>query len=134
MGFIGALGVGGAALSLTAVLWVGTSGGGGWGKQLTWKWALFISLLTGAAWKSAGDPIGVSGLVGEAVSIGNAIVPGVTVAALGVILLAVIIWKKLTLRGISMLGIFFFFVMSATSGTFGKVSAVITNIVVRLQG
>ncbi|KPI33329.1 hypothetical protein OV450_1417 [Actinobacteria bacterium OV450] len=134
MNFFGALGVGGAALALTVVLWFGTSGGGGWGKQLTWKWALFISLLTGAAWKSAGDPLGVSGLVGESVGIANAIVPGVTVAAIGVILLAVIIWKKLTLRGVSMCGIFFFFVMSATTGTFGKVSAVITNIVIRLQG
>ncbi|MFF4385582.1 hypothetical protein ACFY0G_02130 [Streptomyces sp. NPDC001552] len=127
MGVIPALGTGGAALALTAVLFFGTSSGGK-GKQLPWGWCLFLSLVAGAAFEAAGDPLGFSGLVGSVVGALNGIVPGVTVAALGVIMLSVIIWKKLTLRGISMCGVFFFFVMAATTGTFGKASAVITNI------
>ncbi|WP_327385031.1 hypothetical protein [Streptomyces sp. NBC_01207] len=127
MGILPALGTGGAALALTAVLWFGTSQGGK-GKQLSWGWCLFLALVAGAAFKAAGDPLGFSGLVTSSVEALNGIVPGVTVAALGVIMLAVIIWKKLTLRGISMCGIFFFFVMAATTGTFGKASVVIANI------
>lgn len=133
MGVIPALGTGGTALALTAVLWFGTSQGGKV-KQLPWGWCLLLALVAGAAYKAAGDPIGLSPLVGEAVNLLNGIVPGVTVAALGVIMLAIILWKKLSLRGVSMCGIFFFFVMAATTGTFGKVSSVLANVASRLAG
>ncbi|MFF4388558.1 hypothetical protein ACFY0G_17525 [Streptomyces sp. NPDC001552] len=133
MGILGGLGIGGTAIALTAALWYGTKGGGE-ANKLTFGWCIFLSLLAGAAFKAAGDPLGFSGLVGETVGVGNALVPGVNVPAVGVVILSALAWKKLSLRAASMLSIFLFFVMAATTGTFGKVSAAITNIALRIAG
>ncbi|MFF0395149.1 hypothetical protein ACFYSJ_05085 [Streptomyces sp. NPDC005248] len=131
MDFLPALGAVGLAGALTALLWFGTSGGGKM-KPLGWGACLVLSMIAGAAYNAAGPPFDiVSSLVRDGVGMFTDVFPGYSMAALALTLLVIILYKKLTTRGVSMLGIVFWYVASGAGGGFSIVAA---KIAVIMQG
>lgn len=118
--FLAGLGTVGVAAVLTAVLWLGTNSTGKV-KSLPWGACLILSLIAGAAFKAAGGPFG---FVAEVINDGlnmltQDILPGLTLPAVALIILAILLWKKLSLRGLSMVGIVWFYVVSGAGGSWG---------------
>ncbi|WP_434593362.1 hypothetical protein [Streptomyces sp. A5-4] len=125
---LGTLGPVGLAVVLTVVLIVGTQGDGE-AKALSWGWCLFLSILAGASYAAGGWPFTlVRGLVNDLVEIVNSFIPGLTLPAIGLCMVAIILWKKLSRRGVCMMGIPFWYVASSADGGLGilaeKIAAV----------
>ncbi|MFZ3595090.1 hypothetical protein [Streptomyces sp. BH104] len=115
----GTLGPFGLAAVLTAVLIVGTSGGGKV-KSLSWGWVLILALLAGASYAASGWPFSlVKGVINDLLSIASGVFPGLTLAAIGLIMVAIILWGKLTVRGVAMMAIAFFYIASSADGGLG---------------
>ncbi|MEU6928995.1 hypothetical protein AB0A05_07505 [Streptomyces sp. NPDC046374] len=116
---IGTLGPVGLAAVLTVTLIVGTKGDGQ-AKALSWGWCLVLSVFAGASYAAAGWPFSlVRGFVNDLVQFVNSFIPGLTYPAIGLGMLAIIIWKKLSRRGVVMLGIPFWYVCSSADGGLG---------------
>ncbi|WP_371799081.1 hypothetical protein OG963_14765 [Streptomyces sp. NBC_01707] len=131
MDFLPALGAVGLAGALTALLWFGTSSGGKM-KPLGWGVCLVLSMIAGAAYNAAGPPFDmVSSLVRDGIGMFTSVFPGYTMASLALTLLIIILYKKLTTRGVSMLGIVFWYVASGAGGGFAIVA---TKIAVIMRG
>jgi len=114
--FIGSLGTVGLAVALTALLILGTKGGGQV-KSLPWGACLVISMIAGSCYGAAGPPFSfVRDGVGYMVALSQSAMPGLTMPAIALTILFVILWWKLTLRGISILGIVFWFIASGAGG------------------
>ncbi|MER5688604.1 hypothetical protein [Streptomyces sp. NPDC002205] len=128
MDFLPALGAVGLADALTALLWFGTSAGGKM-KPLSWGACLVLSMIAGAAYNAAGPPFDImSGLVRDGLGMFSSVFPGYSMAGLALTLLIVILYKELTTRGVSMLGIVFWYVASGSGGGFAIVAAKIAVI------
>ncbi|MCX4550556.1 MULTISPECIES: hypothetical protein [unclassified Streptomyces] len=122
MQFLPALGSVGLAGALTALLLLGTSTGGRM-KQLGWGACLVLSMIAGSAYKAAGAPFDlVSSFVHDSIGLFADVFPGYSLAAIGLTLVIVIFYMKLTTRGVSMLGIFFWYVAADAGGSFGVVA------------
>ncbi|WP_432001581.1 hypothetical protein [Streptomyces sioyaensis] len=120
---LGTLGPFGLAFVLTVVLIVGT-GGGGKVKSLSWGWALILSVLAGASYAAADWPFSlVKGVVSDVLALGEGVFPGLTLPAIGLSMIAIILWKKLSLRGVVMMGIPFFYIASSADGGLGILAA-----------
>lgn len=110
------LGIGSVALALTVVLWFGTNGGR---KTLSWGWTLFLSMTAGAAYQAAGPPFSwLSDLVTDGLGMIGEAVPNMTTAGAAVVIVLLVIFKKMSLRGVAMSGIVFFTAASAAGGYF----------------
>ncbi|MEU0181463.1 hypothetical protein ABZ312_09765 [Streptomyces sp. NPDC006207] len=117
--FLGSLGTVGVALALSALLLLGTQPGGRL-KPLPWGACLVLSMVAGSAFKAAGPPFSfVSDLVGDGIGLTQGIMPGLTMPALALTMVIIILWKKLTLRGISIMGIAFWYVAAGAGGAWG---------------
>lgn len=117
---VGTLGPFGLAVVLTVVLVLGTKGGAGKAKPLGWGWTLFLSLLAGASYAAAGWPFSlVRGVINDLLSIADSVFPGLTLPAIGLSMLAIIAWKKLSTRGLVWVGVPFFYVASSADGGLG---------------
>ncbi|MFE4796195.1 hypothetical protein ACFRFL_14025 [Streptomyces sp. NPDC056708] len=129
---LGTLGPVGLAAVLTVVLIVGTKGDGQ-AKALSWGWCLFLSVLTGASYAAGGWPFTlVRGLVNDLIGIVNSFLPGMTLPAIGVCMAAIILWKKLSRRGVSMMGIAFWYVAASADGGLGILAEKMGDIAQRL--
>ncbi|MFC8723711.1 hypothetical protein [Streptomyces bacillaris] len=129
---LGTLGPVGLAAVLTVVLIVGTKGDGQ-AKSLSWGWCLALSLLAGAAYSAAGWPFSlVRGLVKDFVELLNSVLPGITLPAVGLCMAAIIAWKKLSKRGVAMLGIPFWYVAASGDGGLGILAQKIADLAERL--
>jgi hypothetical protein len=123
-----ALGAVGLAGTLTVLLWFGTSTGGKV-KPLGWGACLILSMIAGSAYNAAGPPFNlVSSLVHDLIGMFTDVFPGYTMAALALTLVAVILYKKLTTRQVSMLGVVFWYVASGAGGGIGIVAEKIAAI------
>lgn len=117
--FLGSLGTVGVALALSALLLLATTPGGKLG-QLPWGVCLVLSMVAGSAFKAAGPPFSfVSDLINDATVLAKGVMPGVTMPALALTLLIFILWKKLTLRSLSVMGIAFWYVAAGAGGAWG---------------
>jgi hypothetical protein len=100
----GNLGPVGLALVLTIVLIIGHSGGGKV-KPLGWWPTLFLALLAGSAYRAAGGIFKiVPDFVGSLIGTAKGIIPGVTMPALALSLLAFLLFKKLTTKQVGVTG------------------------------
>ncbi|MFD8774523.1 hypothetical protein [Streptomyces sp. NPDC059916] len=116
---LGTLGPFGLAVVLTIVLFFGTAGGGK-AKPLSWGWALALSLLAGASYAAAAWPFSlVKGVISDLLSLGQGVFPNLTLPAIGLSMVAIVVWKKLSLRGVVMMGIPFFYIASSADGGLG---------------
>ncbi|MEV6565906.1 hypothetical protein [Streptomyces kronopolitis] len=119
---LGTLGPFGLAFLLTIVLVVGTKGGGKV-KPLSWGWALLLSVIAGASYAAAAWPFSlVKGVINDGLSLADGVFPGLTLSAIGLSMAAIIAWKKLSTRGVAMMGIPFFYIASSADGGLGKLA------------
>ncbi|MFB8347969.1 hypothetical protein [Streptomyces niveus] len=115
----GTLGPVGLAVVLTVVLIVGTKGDGQ-AKALSWGSCLILSVLAGASFAAGGWPFTlVRGLVNDLVTLVNSFLPGLSYPAIGLCMAAIIAWKKMSRRGVSMMGIAFWYVAASADGGLG---------------
>lgn len=116
---IGTLGPGGLACVLTVVLFYGTKGEGR-ANALGWGWTLILSVFAGASYAAADWPFSiVRDLVDDGIELLRAFYPKVTYPAIGLCMLAIIAWRKLTRRGVALLGIPFWYVAALADGGLG---------------
>lgn len=109
------LGIGGVAMALTVVIYFGTKGGGK--NSLTWGWTLFLSMTAGCAYKAAGAPFSwISDLVNDVLGMVGTAVPTMTTAGMAVVVLMLVLFKKMSLRGVAMSGIVFFTAAAGADG------------------
>ncbi|MFJ3545432.1 MULTISPECIES: hypothetical protein [Streptomyces] len=128
----GTLGPVGLAVVLTIVLIFGSKGEGE-AKSLSWGWCLVLSLLAGASYAAAGWPFSlVRGLVKDVVELVNGAIPGVTLPAIGLSMLAIIAWKKLSKRGVCLWAIPWWYIAAASDGGLGVFASKIADVVARL--
>jgi hypothetical protein len=131
MSFLQGVGVFGFAAILAVILWFGTKDNEG-GKlgPLSWGWIVGLSLLAGASFQAAGGfPFNLlTALLNDALGIIGVAIPELTLPALGLILIAVLAFRKNTRRGIAMLCIFLMFVGSKSGGPLEEVATRITTI------
>ena len=59
------------------------------------------------------------GLVNDGVTMLNSIIPGLTYPAIGLCMLALIAWKKLSRRGVCLIGIPFWYIAASSDGGLG---------------
>lgn len=129
---LGTLGPVGLAAVLTVVLIVGTKGDGQ-AKALSWGWCLVLSVLAGASYAAGGWPFTlVRGLVNDFVELLNGVIPGLTLPAIALCMAAIIAWKKLSRRGVVMMGIPFWYVAASSDGGLGILAEKIADVAQKL--
>lgn len=129
---LGSIGTVGLAVALTALLILGTKGGGKL-KAIGWWPTLILAMLAGSAYYAAGTPFTiVSDLVNALTGLAQGITPGITVAGLALLLVIVILWAKLSTRQVALFGIVFWYVASGAGGIWGTVAKSIAGIAQRL--
>ncbi|PSK43951.1 hypothetical protein B0E38_07756 [Streptomyces sp. 111WW2] len=113
------LGIGGVGAALAVILWFGTTSGGK--LSLSWGWTLFLSMTAGCAFRAAGAPFSwISDLVNDVLGMFGSAVPTMTTAGMAVVILVLVLFRKMTLRGLAMSGIVFFTAAAgAEGGPFG---------------
>jgi hypothetical protein len=135
MSFLQGVGVFGFAALLAVILWFGTKDGGG-GKvgPLGWGWIVGLSLLAGASFQAAGGfPFNLlTSLLNDVLGLIGVAIPELTLPALGLILIAILAFRKNTRRGVAMLAIFLMFVASDAGGPLETVATRITTIATKL--
>lgn len=126
---LGTLGPVGFALVLAIVLWVGTKGGGGKAKSLTYGWTLFLALLAGASLKAGGWPFNlIPALCADMVGLLAEMIPGLTMPALTLGLVALLMWFKLSTRQVAFMGIFLFYCATGADGFAGTLAGKIAQL------
>ncbi|MEI5526864.1 hypothetical protein ACKI16_23745 [Streptomyces scabiei] len=135
MSFLQGVGVFGFAALLAVILWFGTKDNEG-GKlgPLPWGWIVGLALLAGASFQAVdGFPFNIiTALLNDLLGIIGVAVPELTLAALGLILIAVLAFRKNTRRGVAMLCIFLVFVGSDAGGPLEEITTRITTIATKL--
>ncbi|MDQ0762046.1 hypothetical protein [Streptomyces canus] len=122
---IPSLGVVSFAVVLTVVLILGTKEQkAGKAKPLGWWWVLGLSMIAGASYTAAGWPFDIVSqlIMGDAVSLATATLPGITLPGLALILLAFLAWMGLTRRQVAVLGIVLVHIMAGAGGGFGTLA------------
>jgi hypothetical protein len=116
---LGTLGPFGLASLLTIVLIFGTKGEGQ-AKALSWGWCLILSVLAGASFAAADWPFSlVRSLVNDVLGMLNGVFPQLTLPAIGLCMAAIIAWKKLSRRGVVMMGIPWWYICASADGGLG---------------
>ncbi|MFF4292146.1 hypothetical protein ACFY0N_00650 [Streptomyces vinaceus] len=132
MSIIAGLGTLGVALVLTVLLWLGTGKHAGQGKMpaLSWGAVAFLSFCAGSAWSKAGDPLKFSSLTRDAVGMLNDTGQGGTITVTGgaLLLLAFVLYKKMSTRATFILVTLLWFLADASGGTLGTVARIAGNI------
>ncbi|MDH6226228.1 hypothetical protein [Streptomyces sp. MJP52] len=124
----GNLGIVGLAVVLTALLTFGIKGGGKV-KPLGWWPCLIGGMLAGSAYAAAGGIFRiVPDLVGSLLDAAQGVFPGVTMAAIALLLGIVIAFKKLSTKQVAILGIVFWYAASGAGGVWGIVATTISGL------
>ena len=135
MSFLQGVGVFGLAALLAVILWFGTRDNEG-GKlgPLSWGWIIALALLAGASFRVVdGFPFNIlTALLNDLLGLIGVVIPELTLPALGLILIAVLAFKKNSRRGTAMLCIFLVFVASDAGGPLETVASRITTIAKQL--
>ncbi|QPL14128.1 membrane protein [Streptomyces phage TurkishDelight] len=135
MSFLQGVGVFGFAALLAVILWFGTKDNEG-GKlgPLPWGWIVGLALLAGAAFQAVdGFPFNIiTALLNDLLGIIGVAIPELTLASLGLILIAVLAFRKNSRRGVAMLCIFLVFVGSDAGGPLEEITTRITTIATKL--
>lgn len=125
--FFGNLGTVGLAVVLTVVLVVGIPGGGKL-KPLGWWTTVFVSLFAADTYAAAGGVFRiVPDAAGSVVHFANGVIPGLTLPALALSVLAFMLWKRLTTRQVAVVSLVFFYVASAAGGPWSYFTHAIAN-------
>jgi hypothetical protein len=123
---IPALGPEGLAVVLTVVLILGTKEGGKEGKvkPLGWWSTLILSLIAGASYVAGGWPFDIVPklIMGDIVGAIAAIKPGLSLPAIGISLMAVLMWLGLTRRQVAVIGLVLFYILAGAGGGLGTLS------------
>lgn len=131
MSLLQGVGVFSFAAFLCVVLWFGTRDGEG-GKigPLSWGWIVALASLVGASFRVVkGFPFNIiTGLLNDLLGLVGIAIPEITLPGLGLILIAVLAFKKNSRRGTAMLVIFLVFVASEAGGPLETVADRITAI------
>lgn len=124
----GNLGLVGLATVMTVLLIVGIPGGGKV-KPLGWWPCLIGGMLAGSAYYAAGGLFAiVPDLVNSGLKAAQGLLPGLTMAAIALVLAIVIFFKKLNTKQVAILGIIFWYAASAAGGLWGQVATAISNL------
>lgn len=124
----GNLGLVGLATVMTVLLIVGIPGGGKV-KPLGWWPCLIGGMLAGSAYYAAGGLFAiVPDLVNSGLKAAQGLLPGLTMAAIALVLAIVIFFKKLNTKQVAILGIVFWYAASAAGGVWGQVATAIANL------
>lgn len=130
----GTLGTAGVATVMTVLLLVGIKGGGKV-KPLGWWPCLIGGMLAGSAYYAAGGIFKVvPDLVHSGLTATQGLIPGLTMAAIGVCLGIIILFKRLTTQQVAILGIIFWYAASASGGTLGTVATAIGHLRQQVAG
>ncbi|MGV2914588.1 hypothetical protein [Streptomyces alfalfae] len=135
MSFLAGVGVFSFAAILTVVLWYGTKDNeGGQLGPLKWGWTVGLALLAGASYQAVdGFPFNmITALLNDLLGIIGVALPELTLPGLGLILIALLAFRKSTRRGIAMLCIFLVFVSSDAGGPLEQVATRIKTIATEL--
>ncbi|AIV35578.1 hypothetical protein [Streptomyces sp. CCM_MD2014] len=135
MSFLAGVGVFSFAAILTVILWYGTKDNeGGQLGPLKWGWIVVLGLLAGAAYRVVdGFPFNIiTSLLNDVLGIIGVALPELTLPGLGLLLVALLAFKKSSRRGIAMLCIFLVFVSSDASGPLEEVATRIETIATEL--
>lgn len=128
-GFLAGLGTFGLALALTVLLVLGTKNSGGKLKPLSWGLTLVISMLAGSAYAASGPPFAwINDMVKDAIGMAQEAWPQLTMPAIALVTLVVLLFAKLSLRGVAIVGIVFFYVAANAGGSWTLIADQITNI------
>lgn len=135
MSILQGVGVFSFAVFLFVILWFGTKDGEG-GKlgPLPWGWIVALAALVGASFRVVkGFPFNIiTGLLNDLLGLIGVALPEITLPGLGLILIAVLAFKKNSRRGTAMLVIFLVFVASDAGGALETVADRIQAIFSRL--
>lgn len=124
----GNLGLVGLATVMTVLLVVGIPGGGKV-KPLGWWPCLIGGMLAGSAYYAAGGLFAiVPDLVNSGLKAAQGLLPGLTMAAIALVLAIVIFFKKLNTKQVAILGIIFWYAASGAGGVWGQVAASIATL------
>lgn len=124
----GNLGLVGLATVMTVLLVVGIPGGGKV-KPLGWWPCLIGGMLAGSAYYAAGGLFAiVPDLVNSGLKAAQGLLPGLTMAAIALVLAIVIFFKKLNTKQVAILGIIFWYAASAAGGVWGQVATAIAGL------
>lgn len=135
MSILQGVGVFSFAVFLFVILWFGTKDGeGGKVGPLSWGWIVALAALVGASFRVVdGFPFNIiTGLLNDLLGLIGVALPEITLPGLGLILIAVLAFKKNSRRGTAMLVIFLVFVASDAGGTLEVVADRITAIFTKL--
>lgn len=129
---LGSIGTAGLAVALTALLVLGTKGGGKL-KPLGWWTTLVVAMIAGSAYYAAGTPFTiVADLVNALTGLIQGVTPGISMAGIALVLAIIILWGKLTTRQVAMLGIAFWYIASGAGAIWGTVAESIEGIAQRV--
>lgn len=125
---LGNIGIVGLAVVLTALLIVGTKGGGKL-KELGWWPCLILGMLAGSSYAAAGGIFRfVPELVAGGLDLVQGVVPGIAPGAIALTLAVFILFKKLTIRQVSVCAIVFWYVAAGAGGIWGTLADSIASI------
>jgi hypothetical protein len=129
----GNLGTVGLAAALTFILFFGIPGGGKL-KPLGWWTTVLIAMLAASAYRAAGGPFKVvPDFVGSGIHFVRGFLPGITLPAIALCLLAFMLWKRLTTKQVAWTALIFFYVASGAGGNWSYISNAIEHARVGLQ-
>lgn len=132
-GIFGNLGTIGVAAALTCILFFGVPGGGKL-KPLGWYTTVLVAMLAASAYRAAGGPFKVvPDFVGSSIRFVQGFLPGITLPALALCVLAFMLWKRLTTKQIAWTALIFFYLCSGAGGNWSYISDAIEHARAGLQ-
>lgn len=130
----GTIGPEGLAVLLTLVIIVGPSGNGHV-KAISWGWSLILSVFAGASYAAAKTwPFPMArALTQDGVTLLNSVIQGLTYPVIGLGMIVIFAWGKMSRRAVSIWGIPFWYICSSADGPLGILATKIATVCEQLS-